>query len=563
MASGTEIGKAFIHIVPSFKGLVGSLQQGLVPGADQAGQAAGASLAGKIKGALIAAGIGKVLGDVVKASLNAGGALQQSFGGLDTLYGDASEAAKKYAMEAAQAGISADTYAQQAVSFGAALKQAFGGDTQKAMEAANTAILDMADNSAKMGTDISSIQAAYQGFAKQNYTMLDNLKLGYGGTKTEMERLLKDAEKLTGIKYDINNLGDVYEAIHVIQSELGIAGVAADEARTTLTGSAQAVKAAWQNVLASMSLGMDLSQPITQLLTSAGDLLIKNIVPMVGNVIRSIPQVAIQVAQQVMPSIQAGIDALLSGQVAETVATLTESFVSRIPELMATGLQMLTGLATGLYNALPQIIVAAANVIAQFVGTIAMHLPEILQKGIEIIGQIAAGLIRAIPQIAAQAQQVISNIKSKFTQFDWASIGRDIINGIVNGIKSAAGAIGSALTSAASSAYNAARNFLKIGSPSKLFADGIGQWIPAGIAEGITDNMGVIDTALANIPTTIANATYAPSDTYSASDDLANTLNANTNVTVVLQGDAGKLFKVVRKENNKFMTSTGQSAFTY
>ena len=235
MANGATLGTAYIQIVPSAQGISGKIS-GLLGGeVSVAGQAAGASLGrsmvGALTGVIAAAGIGTIL----KNALNAGGDLQQSFGGLDTIYGEAAEAAKKYSEEAVKAGIASNTYAEQAVSFGASLKQAYGGDTIKAVEAANTAILDMADNSAKMGTDIMSVQNAYQGFAKQNYTMLDNLKLGYGGTKTEMERLLVDAEKLSGIHYDISNLGDVYSAIHVIQDDLGLTGVAAQEASETFT----------------------------------------------------------------------------------------------------------------------------------------------------------------------------------------------------------------------------------------------------------------------------------------------------------------------------------------
>jgi len=172
-----DIGKAYVQIVPTTRDITATVTQELA-GVGDSGEQVGASWASKLKGAIMAAGIGAAITKVLSASLEAGGAIQQSFGGLDTLYGDASEQAKEYAMAAAQAGISANEYAEQAVSFGASLKAAFGGDTIKAAEAANTAILDMADNSAKMGTDISAIQTAYQGFAKQNYTMLDNLKLG-------------------------------------------------------------------------------------------------------------------------------------------------------------------------------------------------------------------------------------------------------------------------------------------------------------------------------------------------------------------------------------------------
>lgn len=170
----TELGKAYVQIIPSAEGISGSISQAIGGEATSAGKSAGLNLVGALKGVIAAAGIGAA----IKSSLDAGGALQQSFGGLDTIYGDAAKAAKEYAAEASKAGISANSYAEQAVSFGAALKQAYGGDTAKAVEAANTAILDMTDNAAKMGTPIENIQNAYQGFAKSNYTMLDNLKLG-------------------------------------------------------------------------------------------------------------------------------------------------------------------------------------------------------------------------------------------------------------------------------------------------------------------------------------------------------------------------------------------------
>lgn len=171
----TELGKAYVQIVPSAKGIGGSISKELGGEASSAGKSAGLNIAGALKGAIAAAGIGTA----IKESLEAGGNLQQSFGGLDTLYGKASDAAKQYAVEAAKAGISANSYAEQAVSFGAALKSAFGNDVSKAADAANTAIMDMADNAAKMGTPVENIQNAYQGFAKQNYTMLDNLnKMG-------------------------------------------------------------------------------------------------------------------------------------------------------------------------------------------------------------------------------------------------------------------------------------------------------------------------------------------------------------------------------------------------
>ena len=199
------LGDAYVNIIPKAPGISNEIEDLISGGAEAGGKAAGGKVGSGLLGTL-----GKVVsvaavGKIVKDAFSAGGNLEQSFGGLETIYGKAADGAKQFALEAASAGISANSYAEQAVSFGAALKQAFKGDTTKAMKAANTAIMDMADNSAKMGTDISSIQTAYQGFAKQNYTMLDNLKLGYGGTKQEMQRLLADAQKLSGVKYNINN----------------------------------------------------------------------------------------------------------------------------------------------------------------------------------------------------------------------------------------------------------------------------------------------------------------------------------------------------------------------
>lgn len=188
-------------------------------------------------------------------AINAYGNIQQSFGGLDTIYKESSSNAKEYASQAQKMGISMNTYAEQAVSMGAALKQSLGGDVQAAAQKANLAISDMADNSAKMGTSIDSLQNAYQGFAKGNYTMLDNLKLGFGGTKEEMERLLKTAGEMPeamGRKFDISNYADIVDAIHIVQENMGVAGVAAAEAQTTIQGSMNAAKAAFENLLAAM-----------------------------------------------------------------------------------------------------------------------------------------------------------------------------------------------------------------------------------------------------------------------------------------------------------------------
>lgn len=300
--------------VARLKGMVGGLSESGTQLGSVFKSVLGANI---VSGALISGiqSLGGAIKGVFSTALDEGAKLQQSFGGIDTLYKGAEDTMKQYATTAASAGISANTYAEQAVSFGASLKKALGGDAVKAAESANKAIMAMADNSAKMGTDIGSIQMAYQGFAKGNYTMLDNLKLGYGGTQQEMQRLLKDASKLDkamGKKFDINNFADVVEAIDLVQQELGVAGVAAKEAETTFSGSFSAMKASASNFLANLSLGEDIGPSLKTLISTTSTFLLGNFVPMVGNIMRQLPQ-AVEVAlAEAGPKIEQGFKSLFA-----------------------------------------------------------------------------------------------------------------------------------------------------------------------------------------------------------------------------------------------------------
>ena len=281
----TEIAQAYVQLIPSARGITGKIQSILNPEASAAGQSAGQSLGSSmmatIKKVIVAAGIGKAF----KATLDEGAALQQSLGGIETLFKGSADKVKGYANEAYKTtGLSANAYMENVTGFSASLLQSLGGDTNKAAETANMAMIDMSDNANKMGTSMESIQMAYQGFAKQNYTMLDNLKLGYGGTKQEMERLLNDAQKLTGVKYDINNLSDVYNAIHAIQENLDITGTTAKEAASTFSGSFESMKAAAQNVLGKLALGENILPSLHALLKTTSTFLFDNFLPMVGNV---------------------------------------------------------------------------------------------------------------------------------------------------------------------------------------------------------------------------------------------------------------------------------------
>jgi len=410
---GTTLGTAYVQIVPSAKGISGNISKELGGEAESAGTSLGSKIGAFAKKALAAAAIGKV----VKTSLDEGAKLQQSYiGGLDTLYGEAADAARTYAREAAAAGISMNDYSEQAVSFGAALKNAYGGDVKNAAEAANTAIMDMADNSAKMGTDIESVQMAYQGFAKQNYTMLDNLKLGYGGTKTEMERLLAEAEELSGVHYDIDNLGDVYDAIHVIQGDLGLTGVAADEASKTFSGSFNAMKAAAQNFLGGLAIGENVSGSLATLMTSASTFFFGNFIPMLGTIIKSLPSAIATFFRQGLPLLLSNVSTMISNIATSLASTANGLTSEKVQQWLST--------------TLPKIISSGANLIGTFAGALIKNMPKIVAA----IGRIGLAIVRGLgTAIYAKVTAAANGIRERFLKP--INTLKDRVKGIIDKIK--------------------------------------------------------------------------------------------------------------------------------
>lgn len=422
--AGTEIAKAYVQIIPSADGIKGRLTEELGGEAESAGNSAGLNIAGAIKGAIAAAGIGAL----IKSTLSEGSALQQSIGGIETLYKESSDTMIKYANEAYKtAGMSANDYMQTSTSFAAALLKGVGGDTAKAAEAANTAIIDMSDNANKMGTSMDSIQMAYQGFAKGNYNMLDNLKLGYGGTKTEMERLLSDAQKLTGVKYDLNNLSDVYSAIHVIQDELGVTGTTAREGATTFEGSMSAMKAAAQNLMGSIALGEDIGPKLQALTESVFTFVFDNLMPMLGNILSAVPGLVVGIAEGIV----AGIPKILSvitnlvteiantlinydwqGSAMNFVTSLNSGISTNLPQLLQSGVEIITNLVSGLVSALPNIISGAGIIISGLITAIATALPMLLQAGVDLILGILSGFESGKENIALSMMDAIGNIIS-------------------------------------------------------------------------------------------------------------------------------------------------------
>lgn len=492
-----ELGSAFVNIIPKAPGIESELKKMLgdagAGAGGPAGQKAGSSLLSTLKKTVSVAAVGKILKD----AFSAGADLQQSFGGLDTIYGDAADAAKKYAQEAAAAGISANDYAETAVSFGASLKAAFSGDTTAAMEAANTAIMDMTDNAAKMGTPIESIQQAYQGFAKQNYTMLDNLKLGYGGTQAEMQRLLADATKLTGVKYDISNLGDVYSAIHVIQGELGLTGVAAEEATTTFSGSLGALQASWTNVMAAMTTGEGLDTAVQNLSTTAGNF--------------------ITVAMDMFGEFLANVPTLITG--------IGSAVIENAPQLLASAAEMIGQLAVGFLNGIPGFI---ENIPAFFDQTVAAFSAiDWSSIGRNIISGIIAGVTAAASALwdslknlassALDAAKGALQINSPSRAFA-DHVGRWIPAGMAVGIET---------------------NLSPVNKAISLMTD----------------------TATAEFQRAKAPGMTVSRDQSSSMDSLIKAIiNRPVVANVAIQGDTRKIFKVVQSENGVRAKATGYNA---
>lgn len=325
------------------------------------------------------------------ASVSSYADLEQNLGGIETLFKGSADKVIKNAENAYKtAGMSANQYMETVTSFSASLLQSLGGDTEKAADTADMALTDMADNANKMGTSMELIQNAYQGFAKQNYTMLDNLKLGYGGTQQEMKRLLADAEKLTGVKYDINNLSDVYNAIHAIQENLGITGTTAKEASATISGSITSMKSAFDNFLNG-------SGTIEQVLET-GITAIQNITTVAGEML---PKIAQSIANAT-PQLIEGIN-----QIFPQILNL---IIQNTPLILSSIGQILMALSTTLLNYLPQIITIAMQLIEAFANGLIAMLPQIIQMGMQLISQLIVGIAQMLPQLIPQALNCILTI---------------------------------------------------------------------------------------------------------------------------------------------------------
>lgn len=595
----------------------------------------------KIKNGLAAAGKAAVVG--VTAAATAVGALgtkavqayadyEQLVGGVETLFGAGGQSVEEYAasvgksvdevkrayndlitaqegvMEDAAnayktAGMSANEYMETVTSFAAALSANLGGDTMAAAEYARVAVTDMADNANKMGSSMESIQNAYQGFAKQNYSMLDNLKLGYGGTQAEMQRLLEDAEKISGIKYDISSYADIVDAIHVVQAEMGITGTTAKEAASTIQGSFGMVKAAWKNLVTGLAdpdqnLGT-LVGNFTDSIVVAGNNLIPRIQELLPRIVEAITTLMVTVSTQLpgilgstLPSLIEGASNLVTGlmsalpeiltvlgDIAPTaIGILVPAIVELLPEIIQTGidvvislvqgitetlpelipaateaiikiaetltdpgnlgnlvdaaLEIILALADGIIDAVPRLLEVAPKIITNLITALIENFPKIIESGVKLVMSLVDGLIKSIPQLTASVPKLIigivqgilnnlpqiimsgpkiimalieglisaipdlvqavptliKSIVDTFLNYDWGSIGSNIVSGIKNGILNTWNGLKTGVGKAVNGLVSGVKSILEISSPSKVFA-GIGGYMAEGLGQGFSREM--------------------------------------------------------------------------
>lgn len=475
--------------------------------------------------------LGSATVDLGKQSLESYANYEQLVGGVDTLFGDASVRVQEYADDAYKtAGISANTYMEQVTAFSATLLQGLGGDTVAAADYANMAMIDMSDNANKMGTSMTDIQNAYQGFAKQNYTMLDNLKLGYGGTQSEMARLINDsgvlgdsvqvtADTVKNVPFD-----KVIEAIHQVQTDIGITGTTTEEAMSTIDGSVNMLKSSWQNLLTGMADGSVEFGGLVQNVVDSALAVANNIIPRVQQIIEGIAQAATQLIQTVVPQlvqmippiltetlptlitavttvIQSVLDVLptLTPVITSGIMQIVQSLITLLPSFVDAGLQMLTALIQGISESLPQLIAMMPTIIQQVATVLISNLPLIITAGIQLLVALINGLTEALPQLISMLPTIISTIVSTLAQHgpEILQAGVQIIQSLVSGIGSMLGDVGSAIGQVASTIGDGISEL-----PGKML-----QWgedMINGLINGIKSMLGAVGDAIGSVASKIA-----------------------------------------------------------
>lgn len=459
--------------------------------------------------------------DLGKQSIMGFAEQEQLIGGVDTLFKESSAQVQQYANEAYKtAGLSANQYMETVTSFSASLLQSMGGDTQAAAEKANRAITDMSDNANKLGTDMTSIKNAYQGFAKQNYTMLDNLKLGYGGTKQEMERLVAEAAAMTEEQEKLNvavdagdlSFSNIVDAISVVQEHLDIAGTTADEAATTIEGSANAMKSAWSNLITGMSNeNLDLDKLVQNVIDSVNifaDNLTTRLQVMLPRFAKGMTQLVNGLVPYVgpametlLPALVQGVGGLVSGivqalpaaveAISAVVPMLVEQLAVLLPQVVSAGVEIVASLASGIGENLPALIPAAVDAIITVAEGLVDHVDEIIIAAGSLIAGLTQGLIEALPRLVVRLPEIIGAIVKGLLSGMAAigEVGSQLVHGLFDGISNAASWLYDKLRGWVSDVLGWVKGLFGIHSPSKVFANEIGKFIPPGITLGVEQAM--------------------------------------------------------------------------
>ena len=465
-----ELAKAYVQIVPSAQGIKGKLESALGGEAEAAGKSAGGRITGGIKKAF--GGVGKLaglafgaaatgIGALGKSAISAYADFEQLSGGIETLFGDSAASVLANADRAFQtAGLSANAYMETSIQSAAALISSLKGDQAAAADLMDLSITDMADNVNKMGTSMEAVQNAYRGFSRGNFTMLDNLALGYAGTKEGMEKLLADAQKISGVKYDIGNYADMVNAIHVVQTEMGITGTTALEASETISGSLSSVKAAWKNLLTGMVNGDADQSTLVQNLVSSAKSLGRNIIPALKTALRG----AGEVVKELAPVI------------AEELPGLVQDV---LPDLVSAAISLAITLGSALAQNAPAIIQTLVQALVE-------NAPAILEGGWELTKSLASGLIQAAPSLIAAAGELLWTIFVEIGKgvVDLFSAGWDLVEGLWDGISNAKDWLWEQISGWLGGLWDGILGFFGIASPSKKMA-WAGGMLPEGLAVGI------------------------------------------------------------------------------
>jgi phage-related protein len=464
----------------------------------------GAKLGGALMGAVAtgSAIAGKALVDVSKQAIDAYADIEQSIGGVETLFGESADKVIENARRAYKtAGVDANTYMQGVNSFAASLLQSVEGNTEKAMETADMAFQDMSDNANKFGSDMESITRAYQSFARGQFTLLDNLKLGYGGTRGEMERLLADAEAISGIHYDINNLNDMYQAIHVIQTQMGITGTTAKEAMSTISGSVNSAKMAIRNLISGEGSVDDVIETVTQAGTNLANAFVK-IAPRIADalvgVINGLLPLLPGLLQTILPVLVNATVSLMQG-LAQALPGIIKTLAPMLPDIIEAVLQGLVEISYALAEAMPEIVPAIIEALVDSIVALCENVDTLLEASVALIGGLVQGISIALPKLVQQAPRIIGALVQGLLQAiglgELGKTGRQMIEGLWNGIVGAKNWIVNKVKGLAKSILDGMKNALGIHSPSTEFAF-LGKMSVLGYTDQLEDMKGDLNEAI-------------------------------------------------------------------